>query len=190
MSNDNPTLQDLFAPSHNKLAKRPHARLESDRLMPELKQAFVKQSKTIKWDVLENVLADKVLEMLDIPILGVLLSAWKKYREVKQIADSEVPLEKQKVFLAQHTLKSEHHPYLEIRLKGVPVETLNFTIIVELVLEGFILTIQDRRITAVETGRMKGQGSLAFETSVVLEKDFGSIQLPGTITLGEGIPLQ
>ena len=178
MSKDNPTLQDLFVPS------------KSDRRMPELKHALVQQSKIIKWDAVQDVLADKVLEMLDLPLLGVLLSAWKKYREVKQVAGSEVHSAREKVSLAQHTLKSEHHPYLEIRVKGVPMGTLNFTIIVELVLDGFILTIQDRRITTVQTGRMKGQGSLALETSVVLEKEFGSINLPGTIQLGEGIPLE
>ncbi len=177
MSKDNPTLQDLFV------------RSKADRSIPKLKHAVSQHSKTLKWDAVEDVLADKVLEMLDIPLLGVLLSAWKKYREVKQIADTEAHSATEKVSLAEHTLKSEHRPYLEIRLKGIPVERLHFTVIVQLVLEGFILTIQDRKITAVETGRIKGQGSLALETSVVMEKDFGSIQLPGTIALGEGIPL-
>ena len=175
MSKENPTLQDLFVPS------------KSDRGMPELKHAVVQQSKSIKWDAVQDVLADKVLEMLDLPLLGVLLSAWKKYRQIQQT--SEGPAGK-KVSLAQHTLRSEHHPYLEIRVKGVPTGRLNFTIIVELILEGFILTIQDHKITSVQTGSAKGQGSLALETSVVLEKEFGSIQLPGTIQLGEGIPIE
>jgi hypothetical protein len=177
MSEDNPTLKDLFVPS------------KLERRMPGLEQALIKNSTIIKWDAVQDVLADKVLEMLDVPLLGVLLSAWKKYREVKNIAGPEGRSATEKVSLAQHTLKSEHHPYLEIRLKGVPVETLHFTVVVELVLEGFILTIQDRKITPVETGRMKGQGSLALETSVILEKEFSSIGLPGTMTFGEGIPL-
>ena len=75
-------------------------------------------------------------------------------------------------------------------MKGIPVSRLNFTIIVELILDGFILTIRDRRITAVQTGRAKGQGSVTLETSLILEREFGSIQLPGTIHLGEGIPLE
>jgi len=177
MSKDNPTLQDLFAPS------------KADRHIPKLKHAVSQHSKTLKWDAVEDVLADKVLEMLDIPLLGVLLSAWKKYREVKHVADSEGQSAGEKVSLAQHTLKSKHRPYLEIRVKGVPLEALHFTVVVEFVLQGFILTIRERKITAVETGRIEGRGSLALETSVVLEKDFGSIELPGTVALGEGIPL-
>lgn len=177
MSSENPTLQDLFAPS------------KSDSRMPELKRAVAEHSKMIKWDAVEEVLAGKVLEMLNVPLLGVLLSAWKKYRDVKQLANADAS-KKQKVSLAQHTLTSEHHPYLEIRLKGVPVERLNFTVMAELVLDGFLLTIQDRKITVVETGSMTGQGSLALEGSVILKKDFGSIHLPGTINLGEGIPVQ
>jgi hypothetical protein len=178
MSRENPTLQDLFVSS------------KADTKIPELKRAVAEHSKMIKWDTLEDVLADKVLEMLDVPLLGVLLSGWKKYREVKELANSDAHSKKQKVSLAQHTLTSEHHPYLEIRLKGVPVETLNFTVIAKLVLDGFLLTIQDRRITAVQTGSVRGQGSLALESTVILERDFGSIELPGTIKLGEGIPVQ
>ncbi len=120
--------------------------------------------------------------MIDIPLLGVLVSGWKKYRQVKDSEDGEVSL-------ADHTFKSEHHPYLEILVKGVPVEKLNFTVVVELILEEFVLTIQKRKIISVQTGRMKGQGSIALENSVIVEKEFGTIQLPGRILLGEGIPL-
>ncbi len=153
-----------------------------DRQIPELKQAVAKHATVIKWDALEDVLTDKVLDMIDIPLLGVLVSGWKKYRQVKDSEDGEVSL-------ADHTFKSEHHPYLEILVKGVPVEKLNFTVVVELILEEFVLTIQDRKITSVQTGRMKGRGSIALESSIIVEKEFGTVQLPGRILLGEGIPL-
>ena len=170
MSKDDLTLQDLFVTSN------------SDRQIPELKQAVAKHATAIKWDPIQDVLADKVLEMIDMPVLGILVSGWKKYRQVKDSEDGEVPL-------ADHTFKSEHHPYLEILVKGVPVEKLNFTVAVELILEGFILTIQDRKIISVQTGKMKGQGSIAMEDSVIVEKEFGTVRLPGRILLGEGIPL-
>src|SRR5258707_415871 len=130
MSKDKPTLQDLFVTS------------DSDRQMPELKKAVEKQGTVIKWDAIEDVLADKVMEMLDIPLLGVLVSGWKKYRDVEQSEDGEVSL-------AAHTFKSEHHPYLEILVKGVPVGKLNFTVLVELILEEFVLSIQERKIMSV-----------------------------------------
>jgi hypothetical protein len=34
---------------------------------------------------------------------------------------------------------------------------------VELILEEFVLAIQDRKIMSVQTGRMKGEGSIALE---------------------------
>lgn len=178
MSRENPTLQELFVPSG------------SDRGLPELKRAVAQRENIVKWEAVRDVLADKALEMLDMPVLGVLLSAWKKYREIEQTADSEARSEKRKVFLAQHTLTSEHHPYLEIRVKGIPVDTLKFTVLLELVIKGFSLTIRDRKIITVQTGTMTGQGSLALEGTVIMEKEFGTIQLPGTIQLGHGIPLE
>jgi hypothetical protein len=172
MSKDNPSLQDLFVTPG------------SDRHLPKLQQAVDKHASIIKWDAVQDVLADKVLEMIDIPLAGILVSGWKKSREVKEALDSEngdVPL-------AEHTLKSEHHPYLEVLIKGVPVEKLDFTVTVELILEGFVLSIQDRKIASVRTGRMTGKGSVALKDSVIVEKDFGTVQLPGTIPLAEAIP--
>ena len=172
MSKENPTLEDLFAPE------------SSDRRLPELKQAISKHAKLIKWDAVQDVLADKVLEMIDIPLAGVLVSGWKKYRDVKEFADSQDG----EFSLAEHTFKSEHHPSLKILVKAVPVEELNFTVIVELILAEFVLTIRERKITSVRTGTMKGQGSIALESSVIIEKEFGTVRLPGKIPLGEGIP--
>jgi hypothetical protein len=57
-------------------------------------------------------------------------------------------------------------------------------------LEGLLLRIEDGNIRAIETGTLKGQGALSLESAVLIERDFGPIQLPGTIALGSGIPLR
>jgi hypothetical protein len=54
-------------------------------------------------------------------------------------------------------LRFRRHLYLEVLVKGVSVEKLNFTVIVELILDEFVLSIQDRKITAVRTGRNDGE---------------------------------
>ncbi len=57
-------------------------------------------------------------------------------------------------------------------------------------LEGLLLRIEDGSIKAIETGTLKGQGAFSLESAVLIERDFGPIQLPGTIVLGSGIPLR
>jgi hypothetical protein len=192
MSESELTLKELFALDDKTLPASGRTAVESSRSMPDLKKKLEKESKAIKWDAVSDVLLEKVVEMLDVPVLKILVPAWKKYREVEIFGDPEKfpPAETQLVSLAEHKVKSEHRPYLEVLYQGVPVGRIDFKLTVELTLEGFVLQIQGGRIVAVRTGTLKGHGFLALESAVVLEKDFGSVRLPGTLDLGEGIPLR
>lgn len=192
MTDSEMTLQQLFALPGKALPPSARSTLQSSHVMAALKEALAKQSKSIKWEAVSDVLVDKAVEILDVPLLDIFVGAWKKYREIEEFAEpgKYPPADTQLVALAEHTIKSEHHPYLEVLVKGVPVERINFTVTVALTLEGFILQIQDGKIKAIRTGALKGNGSLALESAVVLEKDFGTVRLPGTFALGEGIPLR
>ncbi|MBZ5554583.1 MAG: hypothetical protein LAO21_17845 [Acidobacteriia bacterium] len=185
-------LRDCFALPDNTLPPASRTAVESSRFMPALREALAKGSKAIKWDAVSDVLAKKILETLDVPLLDILLPAWKKYREVEEFADpgKYPPADTYLVSLAEHSVKSEHHPCVEVLFKGAKLTQIDFTLTAEFTLEGFVLQIQGGRIKAIRPGTIKGQGSLALETTVVLEKDFGSIELPGMLQLGEGIPLR
>ena len=63
--------------------------------------------------------------------------------------------------LAEHTAKSEHHPYVEILLKEQPVGQIVFDLEFSLALEGFVLKIQDGTIREIHTGSGKGECSLS-----------------------------
>ncbi|MBZ5538076.1 MAG: hypothetical protein LAO31_19145 [Acidobacteriia bacterium] len=192
MSETQMNLKDWFALPGDDLPPAARTAVESSRFMPALREALLKESRAIKWGAVSDVLVKKILETLDVPLLDILLPAWKKYREIEEFADPKKypPADTYLVSLAEHTVKSEHHPYVEVLFKGATLGRIDFTLTVELTLEGFVLQIQGGRIKAIRTGTIKGQGSLALETTVVLEKDFGSIELPGMLQLGEGIPLQ
>jgi hypothetical protein len=192
MSEPQMNLKECFALPGDGLSPASRTAMESSRLVPALREALLKESRAIKWDAVSEVLAKKVLETLDVPILDILLPAWKKYREIEEFADpAKYPAgDTFLVSLAEHTVKSEHHPYVEVLFKGATVGRIDFTLTVELTIEGFVLQIQGGRIKGIRTGTLKGQGSLALESAVVLEKDFGSIELPGMLPLGEGISLQ
>ena len=192
MNETDMTLRRLFSLPGNTLPAAARTTVQANHLIPALKEALAKQSRMIKWDAVSDIIAEKTVEMLDVPVLHILVSAWQKYREVEEFGDPEKypPADTQLVPLAEHTVKSEHRPYLEVLFKGVPVSTIEFTLTVLFTLEGFVLQIQGGRIKAIRTGALKGHGSLALESSVVMEKNFGTIQLPGTLNLGEGIPLR
>jgi hypothetical protein len=192
MSEAKVTLRELFGESSKGLPQDARSAVQSNHFVVAIKSALANESKAIRWDVILDALVEKILEMLDIPILEIIVPAWKKYREIEKFADTEKypPGDTQLVSLVEHTLKSEHRPYVEILFKGVAVGRIEFTLTVEFKLEGFVLRIQEGRIKAIDTGSLQGRGTLALDSTIMIERDFGTVRLPGKIGLGDGIELR
>ncbi len=93
------------------------------------------------------------------------------------------------VHLAEHTVTSEHNPYIEIRVDDQPVGRVDFKIKISLTLDNFILKIQNGYIKAIQTGACKGKGTIYCWNLPILERETGPFPLPGNIDLGEGIPI-
>jgi len=141
----------------------------------------------------QDVLFEKTVDVLDIPVLTFLLPAWKKYREILEFADVErhPANEVNLVSLAEHTVKVEHHPYLQVTYRGIeiPKARLEFTLMGDLTLQGVILKIQNGKITAIQGGALKWSGELLLENRSVLKKESRSYAFTGSLELGEGLPL-
>jgi len=167
--------------------------LEASQAATALKEEVAKKSKLIRWSAVQDVLFEKTVEALDIPVLTFLLPAWKKYREIVEFADTEKhpANEVNLVSLADHTVKVEHHPYLQVTYRGIeiPKAKLEFTLMGDLTLEGVILKIQNGKIKAIQGGAVKWGGELLLENRSVLKKESRSYDLTGSLELGEGIPL-
>jgi len=198
MSQANLTMKDMFEVQNAKdatqamgAAKRQE--LEASQAAAVLKEEVAEKSKLIRWSAVQDVLFEKTVEALDIPLLTFLLPAWKKYREIVEFADTEKhpTNEVNLVSLADHTVKVEHHPYLQVTYRGIeiPKAKLEFTLTGDLTLEAVILKIQDGKITAIQGGAVKWGGELLLENRSVLKKESRSYDLTGSLELGEGIPL-
>jgi hypothetical protein len=120
-----------------------------------------------------------------------MVKAWNKYRELLKYTDKEKypPDVSVLVPLAEHTIKSEHKPYIEILINDKSVGKIDFNINISLTLKGIILKIRDGKIKEIQTGSCKGKGTIKCEDLVILEKETESFSLPGSINLGEGIPI-
>ena len=191
MSESNLMLRDLLAPSEKGLSADPRVLMESDPRLQTLKERLAKEAKKVNWDGLSDVLAQKAIELLDVPVLEILLRAWRKYEQVKKLADDHPRGKSMRVRVATHSFESQHRPCLEIIVRGLPKKiTINFSVLVTVTLDGLLLRIEDGSIKAIETGTLKGQGAFSLESAVLIERDFGPIHLPGTLALGSGIPLR
>jgi hypothetical protein len=187
-------MMDLFEAENGKTLFLRNTALEQTKEAAELKEELSRKSKLIQWSVVRDILFDKTVKMLDIPLLTFLLPAWQKYREIMEFADAEKypPNETEVVSLAEHTIKVLHHPYLQVTYRGMVLTNARFTFTLEaeLALKGVILRIQDGKIISIQAGAVKGSGELLLEEQSIIKKDFGSYELPGSIDLGDGISLR
>jgi hypothetical protein len=198
MSETNLTMKDMFevqdakdAAQSMSAAKRQE--FDTSQAAAVLKEEIAKKSRLIQWSAVEDVLFERTVEALDIPVLTFLMPAWKKYREILEFADvekhpaSEVNL----ISLVEHTVKVEHNPYLQVTYRGVeiPKAKLEFTLTGDFTLQGVILKIQNGKIKAIQGGAIKWSGELLLENKSVLKKESKSYDLTGKVELGDGIPL-
>lgn len=186
------TLRDLFGVDANDLTARAGPGLDVYRTSENIRQAIQKESRAIRWKWVRDLVAKKAGEILDLNVIDVLLEAWKKYMQIEQYADRQKygPEEVILVPLAEHTLKSEHHPYVEILVKEQPVGQIVFDLEFSLALEGFVLKIQDGTIREIQTGSAKGEGSLSLAETILLKRELKPIHFLGHIDLGRGVPLR
>ena len=117
--------------------------------------------------------------------------AWRKYGALAEYTDPSrhPPEEVALVPLADHTVRSDHHPYLEVLIDDRPIGKITFDITLAVTLRGFELKLQGGKIKAIQTGSWQGKAGVALEKAVIYEKTLDEIRLPGSIDLGEGLSL-
>jgi hypothetical protein len=176
MSNSSTTLRALFAfPDSNAPAESPNQWQKfQDRLGGEIK--------TIKWPAAMPDLVSKIGELFNIELPSVLVGSWKKAGEIQQaLEDSrKAPEAVTMLELAQHTVSSEHHPSIEIRVLGVPLpKKIEFTVRLLAKLKGIVLKIQDGAITEIQTGNCEFEGKVQYQALTIADKKVGPIELRG-----------
>jgi len=191
MNNPEITLNQIFAFKEKELAQDKLSEIESSERIFSLKERVSKEVKEIKWPVTFSEIIKKIGDLLNIPIPDIMIKAWNKYGILQKYLDKKKysPEETIIIPLAEHTIKSDHHPYIEILINDEPVGKIKFDINIALTLKGITLKIQNGRIKEILTGDCKGRGTIKYENLVILERQLGSISLPGSIDLGQGVTI-
>jgi hypothetical protein len=132
-------------------------------------------------------------ELLHIDVRAILLSVWAKSEEFGKFLNTEdyPPGEIALVPLAEHTITSEHSPSLKSFINKIPLGEMKFHVDIELALKGVILKIQDGKIMGGAIGSCAGKGSITYgDDHVLMQKESEPWELPGSIDLSDGIPIQ
>jgi hypothetical protein len=186
------TLRELFQISQTDVSVGAESGIDGDVAAKSVQEAIARESRALRWPWVRHAIADQTSEILNMNVLDALGEAWKKIAEVEEYADpaKHSPSEKNLLPLAEHTISSEHHPFLKVLFRGQEIGRLTFELKFSLILEGFVLVIQNARIMEIQAGRAKGEGSLSLTSVPVWKREWGPLEFPGQISLGSGIPVR
>ncbi len=184
-------LKEFFTPKSKSGSPDIRSRVESNERILSLREKVSTVAGKSGWPATVEEISRKTMDLLDLSMVDLLVAGWNTYQGLKKYLDKEkyTPTQSILVPLAEHTVQSEHHPHLDIYVKDECVGTIGFEIRLTFAARGVMLLVQDGMIRSIKTGEIKGKGSLKCEGTLLLDQDFRSLPLPGSINLGEGVQI-
>jgi hypothetical protein len=185
------TLKEFFATRSKSGSPEIKSKLEKSDRMTSLREKVSNTVGKPGWPMALEEIYRKTGDLLDVSVLDLLVGGWNTYQGLKKYVDREKYPSTQTILvpLPEHTVKSEHHPHVDIFINDEPAGAISFEIRLTFTARGVILLIQNGRIKGAKTGEIKGKGSLTCEGALLLEQDFRPIPLSGSVDLGEGIQI-
>ena len=146
----------------------------------KFKQRIKEEAKAIRWAASMPDLVEKIAQLLDIPLPDIMVQAWRKDEEIGQALEEsrDSPGEDKYVDLAEHSMATEFHPKIEIRVGKGFRKTLEFLVEISVSLKAAELHLRGGEIQAVRPGSCEAAGSVRYQELLIAEKKLGRIELP------------
>jgi hypothetical protein len=178
-------LGDLLLPGVSALAARLATSLETSEEAAEIKGALAKAVPGLPLGPIIDGVSKGLETALDVPISSMLAGAWDRARELRAAMQQTRDSEKDAVLLPllDHTITSEHRPYVDVVLNGTAIARLVFPLTVIFHLEGIVLRIAKGRIADVLAGQVTIKATLKFAEFVLIEKALPPMTIPGALAL-------
>jgi len=182
MSNSSLNLRRLFS------FPAPNGPVASSNQWQEFQSRLDREIKTVQWPAATPDLASKIGELFNVELPDLLVLSWKKAAELQKALEESRKSPEQVVVLdlAEHVMTNEYHPYIEIRIAGVPLpKRIEFTVQILTRLKGINLKIQDGTITEIQAGSCEFEGKVKYEDLTIADKKLAPIVLRGVSTIGK-----
>lgn len=179
------TLGNVLLAGATTISERLGASLGQGPEANQIKAALAKAAPGLPLGTLLDGVSKAVQDALDVPVSDMLIGAWQRARDLRAALDSTSasPHASVLVPLLSHAISSEHRPYVDIVVEGVPLARLVFPVKVEFRLEGVVLKVSQGRITDILAGTVKVEGTLKFGDFVLFEKALEPISIPGALAV-------
>lgn len=145
----------------------------------------------VGWGPLEEEVGNSLDQLLDVRISDIFAGAWTKLEELQEYRDGKKhPADETSIVpLHRHTIKSSHKPKIRIYSGQTEIATLEFSVDAQFEVAMANLKVRGGRIIEVDAGEYKMTGKISLAGKTLLKKSTRAYQLPGHLSLGEGIEI-
>ena len=146
----------------------------------DFQNRLTREIKTVKWPAAMPDLTSKIAELFNVELPDLFVSSWKKAKELQEALEEskKSPDEVIVVDLAEHEITNEYHPYVEIRIAGMPLpKKIEFKVQIATALKGINLKIQAGNITGIQAGSCDFDGKVKYQDLTIAQKKVGPIEL-------------
>src|SRR5690242_4404271 len=147
MSNQDVSLRQVFSlPEHGTHDTSP------DR-WKSFQTKVSSEVKTIKWSASMPDVGEKICELFDVKLPDLFVISWKKADDLRKALDEskKTPEATKYLELVEHVIKSEHRPFIEVRIRNLPVKKIEFVVSLTFRLKGFVLKIRAGEVEEIQT---------------------------------------
>ncbi|HEX5202295.1 hypothetical protein ACFQS1_37580 [Paractinoplanes rhizophilus] len=133
---------------------------------------------------------EEAAKVLDLGIDDIFRGVWDKYKQLLDAAErtAAAPGSVEAVPLLDRRMSFEDGPGVEVRIADLPPFTIPVVIALEITVHGLSAVVGNALLKAVRAGSADVTGTLTIAGQLVAEQQ-ATIDLPGVLRFGEGIPL-
>jgi hypothetical protein len=185
------TLKDLLAVNADDV---PNPAVEVGVQSEEFRTLYKKisaQPLPIAWDHAQSEIAGMFSAALNTSVLDLWAHGWEKYRELMDDVERSRKSPSAVVItrLAEHSIESTLHPYLEIFLGPQRIQKIPFDVTLTTKIDGLELSLKKGQITALQVGEVEWTGTVRVKEATLVQRQLTKLSLPGRVELKRPISL-
>jgi len=134
--------------------------------------------------VMTNTVAEKLRDALEVSINQILLSAWSQHRDLAGDLERSQQLKGESLLvpLADHTIRSTHHPAVEVMVNDRRVAAFKFNANLMMRIRRAIVRVEAGEVVGVESGAWHGVGQLKCGPVTLVEHETKEYGLPKNLS--------
>jgi hypothetical protein len=185
------TLKDLLAMNVDDI---PNPAVEVGIQSEEFQTLYKKisvQPLPIDWSHTQSEIAGMFSAALNTGVLDMWVHGWEKYRELMDDVERSRKSPSAVVItrLAEHSVESTLHPYLEIFLGTRKIQKIPFDVTLTTKIDGLELSLKKGQITALQVGEVEWTGTIRVKEATLVHRELTRLSLPGRVELKRPISL-